>query len=291
MNIELVSVGTELLLGEIVNQNAVYLAKFCKELGFHVFFETTVGDNPLRLQQCLEQAFARGADIIITTGGIGPTNDDLTKEISAKVLSLPMEYREEEAKKIKDKILFLHGDKHEVAKSNFKQAYFAKDAYILENAIGTANACVIQNHGRMIVNLPGPPVELQHVVEMSLRPYLQRLTYTAISCREFVVFTSGESQLADELADLLAQQQEVTLALYAAQGYVRLRLATQQPTQQSALQKLDEWETYLRAVLKERLLPLSALKQSISLPPFALDLGSCSFLNTYFQQLGRGWPI
>ena len=107
MNVEIINVGTELLLGEIVNTNATYLQKMCKELGFNVFFQTVVGDNPQRFLDCLNIAFNRGCDCVITTGGLGPTEDDLTKELSAKYLGLEMIYNEAEAKKVNDKCCFV----------------------------------------------------------------------------------------------------------------------------------------------------------------------------------------
>ena len=107
MNVEIINVGTELLLGEIINTNATYLQKMCKELGFNVFFQTVVGDNPQRFLDCLDIAFNRGCDCVITTGGLGPTEDDLTKELSAKYLGLEMIYNEDEAKKVNDKCCFV----------------------------------------------------------------------------------------------------------------------------------------------------------------------------------------
>lgn len=147
MKVEIVSVGTELLMGEIVNTNAKDLMKFCKDMGFDVYYETTVGDNPQRLKQVLTSAFERGADMVITSGGIGPTNDDLTKEISAEVFGLEMVYLEAEANKIATKVGFLNRSQKHIAKSNFKQAYYVNGAYILENEVGTANGCIIEKNG------------------------------------------------------------------------------------------------------------------------------------------------
>ena len=142
MNVEIINVGTELLLGEIINTNATYLQKMCKELGFNVFFQTVVGDNSQRFLDCLEIAFNRGCDCVITTGGLGPTEDDLTKELSAKYLGLEMIFNEAEAKKVNDKCCFV-SQLDQVTDNNFKQAYFPKDCYVLDNPIGTANGCVM----------------------------------------------------------------------------------------------------------------------------------------------------
>jgi len=286
MKVEIVSVGTELLMGEIVNTNAKDLMKFCKDIGFDVYYETTVGDNPQRLKQVLTSAFERGADMVITSGGIGPTNDDLTKEISAAVFGLEIVYLEAEANKIATKVGFLNRGQKHIAKSNFKQAYYVKGAYILENEVGTANGCIIEKNGKRIVNLPGPPIELRYVIEHSLKPYMTSLIKEHLYTREYVVWQSGESQLADELETLLQSQNQVTLALYAGQGFVRLRLATKQVDETKAIHLLDTWEKALAEILQTRLLPIEALKhiEIKHLPPFRLELNHCEFLQPFFKQ-------
>lgn len=282
MNVEILSVGTELLMGEITNTNAVYLMRFCREMGFNVYFQSTVGDNPERLKETLNLAFQRGADMIITTGGIGPTNDDLTKQVSAEVLGLPMIYWPSEAKKIEEKVSFLTGKK-EIAQSNYQQAYYPADAYILENDVGTANGCVMENKNRRIVNLPGPPREMQYVVDHALREYFTAFASDRLEVLEFVVLGTGESQLADELAELLACQQEVTIALYAQEGYVRIRLATKA----SQVDLLSVWEEKLRMILQDRLRPMSDLNTLwiAEMPSFSLCLDDqCDFLHDFFYQ-------
>ena len=156
MNVEIINVGTELLLGEIVNTNATYIQKMCKDLGFNVYHQTTVGDNPKRFKECLKIAFERGCDCVITTGGLGPTQDDLTKELSAQFLGLEMIYLDDEAKKVDEKCRFVTGVE-KIPDNNFKQAYFPKDCFVLENEVGTANGCVMSKDEKMIINLPGPP--------------------------------------------------------------------------------------------------------------------------------------
>lgn len=285
MNIEIVSVGTELLMGEIVNTNAQELMKFCKKMGFNVFYESTVGDNPERLKKSLQLAFTRGADTIITTGGLGPTNDDLTKQISAEVLGLEMVYLPTEAKKVEEKVSFLTGEK-QISKSNYQQAYFAKGAYILENDVGTANGCVIEKDGKRIVNLPGPPREMKYVLNHALRPYFGKYQEATLYTKEFVIYQTGESQLADELAGLFTLQEEVTIALYAGEGYVRIRLATKTDSRTKAYANLDKYEHMLRNILKERLMPIDSLDTEWlqQLPAFALQLENCDFLIPFFSQ-------
>lgn len=285
MNVEIISVGTELLMGEIVNTNAVSLMQFCKELGFNVYYQSTVGDNPQRLKETIQLAFKRGADIVMTTGGIGPTNDDLTKQISAEVFDLPLEYRIEEAKKIEAKVSFLTNTK-EIAKSNYQQAYYAKGAYILENDVGTANGCILEKNGKRIINLPGPPREMNYIVSHALKPYFSSVNQSKLYTREFVVFKTGESQLADELSSLFEEQKDVTLALYAQEGYVRIRLAYRSDSQTDAIHHLAQWQHKLEWILMGRLLPVSILETLWihDLPDFSLDLGDCAFLSDFFYK-------
>ena len=191
MNVEVINVGTELLLGEIINTEAPVLFKMCKELGFDIYHQTTVGDNPQRLLECLDIAFKRGADCVITTAGLGPTQDDLTKELSAEYLGLELVYNEEEARKVDEKCRFVTG-LNVVSDNNFKQAYFPENAYILENDVGTANGCVMSKDGKMIINLPGPPKEFNYVVEHSLKPYLEQYRQEQIYTEDFLVMGIGE---------------------------------------------------------------------------------------------------
>ena len=233
MNVEIINVGTELLLGEIVNTNATLLQKVCKDLGFNVYYQSVVGDNPQRLYDCLKVAFERGADCVMTTGGLGPTTDDLTKELSAKYLGLEMVYNEEEAHKVDIKCRYCTGVE-KVPDNNFKQAYYPVDAYILENDMGTANGCVMSNGTQMIINLPGPPKELQYVVEHSLIPYLSQFKKDTIYTYEYTTMFIGESKIDEVLRDLINEQKDVSIALYAGEETVRIRLAVKTSSQKQA---------------------------------------------------------
>lgn len=233
MNVEIMNVGTELLLGEIVNTNATLLQKVCKDLGFNVYYQSVVGDNPQRLYDCLKIAFERGADCVITTGGLGPTTDDLTKELSAKYLGLEMVYNEEEARKVDIKCRYCTGV-DQIPDNNFKQAYYPRDAYILENDMGTANGCAMSDGQRMIINLPGPPKELQYVVEHSLIPYLTKWKQDTIYTYEYLTMFIGESKIDEMLRDLIEGQKDVSIALYAGEETVRIRLAVKASSQEVA---------------------------------------------------------
>jgi len=250
MNVEIINVGTELLLGEIVNTNATYLQKMCRELGFNVFHQSVVGDNPERLYECFEIAFSRGANCVITTGGLGPTSDDLTKELSAQFLGLEMVYNEEEAKKVNDKCCFVTG-LSEIPQNNFKQAYFPEDCYILENEVGTANGCVMKKDEKMIINLPGPPKEMTYVVKHQLKPYLMQYQKDKIYTYEYLTMFIGESKLQEVLDDLIERQGDVSIALYAGEETVRVRLGVKAMSQKQANEMMKETKNEI----EKRILP------------------------------------
>lgn len=237
MNVEIINVGTELLLGEIVNTNAPYLLKLCRNFGFNVYYQSVVGDNPDRLKEMLRVAFERGADCVITTGGLGPTQDDLTKEMSAEFFGLPLVYNEEEAKKVRDKCMFLNKDGI-ITENNFKQAYYPENAYILDNPVGTANGCVMFKDKWMIVNLPGPPKELTYIVDHALKQFFEPYREEKIYTTDILTMGMGESKVDTLLGDLEESQKEVSLAMYAGEGKVRIRLAVKALSREEADRKM-----------------------------------------------------
>lgn len=289
MNVEIINVGTELLLGEIVNTNATLLQKMCKDLGFNVYFQTVVGDNSERLMDCLKLAFDRGADCVMTTGGLGPTTDDLTKELSAQYLGLEMVYHEEEAQKVDRKCRFCTGQ-DQIPDNNFKQAYYPQNAYILENMMGTANGCVMRKDEKMIINLPGPPKELQYVIEYSLLPYLQQFKQDTIYTYEYTTMFIGESKIDEILRDLIENQKAVSIALYAGEVTVRIRLAVKT----SSFEQAETMMQPIRHIIEERLnsfiIKEKNLKEALlkSMVPISIEyLGDFhiedDFLKPYFS--------
>ena len=271
MTIEIVNVGTELLLGEIVNTNAVYLQKICNEFGFNVYYQSVVGDNPKRLRQCLQTAFERGADCVITTGGLGPTPDDLTKEISAEYLGLPMLFLEEEAEKVGAKCRFLSASDN-IPENNYKQAYFPENCRILENEVGTANGCVMEKDGKMIVNLPGPPKEMTFVAEHQLKPFLEAYKRDRIYTCEIVTMGIGESRVAELLGKMIEQQTDVTIALYASEETVRVRLACKAPDASAAEKNMQPVRNAIETKLAAYQIREKDVKQAMArlLPPYHL---------------------
>lgn len=275
MNVEIINVGTELLLGEIVNTNATYIQKMCKELGFNVYYQSVVGDNPKRVKECLEIAFQRGANCVITTGGLGPTQDDLTKELSAEYLGLELVYNETEAKKVDEKCKFV-SNSNVISKNNYKQANFPKDCYILENEVGTANGCVMKKDEKMIVNLPGPPKEMMYIVDHVLKPYLEQYRQDVIYTYDYLTMGIGESAVDEILTDIINQQDKVTIAMYASEESVRVRLGCKAKSQEEADAMMEDTKKKIETKLEKYIIREKSLKDALAniLPPYTIEYKS-----------------
>lgn len=223
MNAELISVGTEILLGNIVNTNAAYLSEKMAGLGISVYFETTVGDNEERLTMALNSALSR-ADIVILTGGLGPTADDITKETAAKVLGLPL--YEDKSVKAAIEGYFEKRMIGRITDNNWKQAMVPEGAVILYNANGTAPGLILKSKegDKTVILLPGPPGELKPLFEEQVVPYLEKMTDCVIYSRTIKTFGLGESMLEDAIKDLMENQTNPTIAPYAKTGEVHLRV-------------------------------------------------------------------
>lgn len=264
MNAELISVGTELLLGEILNSDAKFLAEELALLGINVYYQTVVGDNKSRLKDTLHQALSR-SDIVITSGGLGPTDDDLTKEVIAEVFEKELILDDESLKRIKD---YYAAQSKEMPKSNIKQAMLPKDAIILENNNGTAPGCIIEDKGKAVIMLPGPPDELTKMFSESVVPYLLNKSKGKIYQKTLKLFGIGESKAAEMLKDLMDNNDGFTLAPYAETAGVRLRLATYS-------NKKEEAEKILKKANEEifyRLGEYIYSKEDKSLPETVVDL-------------------
>lgn len=216
---EILSVGTELLMGQIVNTDAQFLSRRLSALGITVYRHVTVGDNPGRVQEAIRQALTR-SDLVITTGGLGPTEDDLTKEMVAKVFGLEMELHQESLDKITG--YFASMDR-EMTENNKKQAYFPVGAHIMPNRKGTAPGCIVEKDGKRVAVLPGPPFELTDMYEQQLEPYLLSLSDKVIASKFLRIVGIGESSLETQLKDLF-HWESPTLALYCSPGEVQARL-------------------------------------------------------------------
>lgn len=244
MLVELVTTGSELLLGEISNSNVQYLSQELNKMGYSVIYHTTVGDNPERMEKALQTALGR-ADMIITTGGLGPTQGDMTKEITGKVLELPMEYHDEIRQQI---AAWFRRSGKRMTPNNERQCYLTFGSDVFTNEAGTAPGCAIRHNGKVVIHLPGPPREMKWMFENRLKPYLLK-TFGSQGCIESLivkVYDMGESEIEDQLMDLMKGQTNPTLALYAKPGYVEVRLTAKAHTAEAARQLLAPMETKLR---------------------------------------------
>lgn len=244
MIVELISVGTEILLGNIVNTNAAFLAKECASLGLSCYHQTVVGDNENRLCEAIKTALER-ADILILSGGLGPTQDDLTKEMAARVLGKKLVMDEHSREKIED---FFRLRGREITENNWKQAYAPEGAIILDNENGTAPGLILTTEQKKhILLLPGPPEELEPMFLKQMIPYLQKLQQEVIYSSTVKLCGIGESKAETQILDLLEKQGNPTIAPYAKTGEVHFRITAKAESEQKAkalvepvVQKLKE---------------------------------------------------
>lgn len=220
MTVELICVGTELLLGNIVNTNAAYLAEKCAGLGLSCYFQTVVGDNGERLAMVLRTALER-SDIVILSGGLGPTEDDLTKETAAKVCGRELVLHEASRKAIAD---YFAARGMEPTENNWKQALLPEGCIVVENRNGTAPGVILETEAGKVILLPGPPGELIPMFEESVMPYLAGLTSQVICSQTVKICGVGESQVETMMKDLIDAQTNPTLATYAKTGEVHIRV-------------------------------------------------------------------
>lgn len=209
MNCEIIAVGTEILLGDILNTNAQYLSQEISALGINMFHQCVVGDNEKRMFDTIKTAYDR-SDIIIITGGLGPTDDDITKETVAKVLDVELVFHQESYDRLVE--FFKH---RFMSPTNKKQAYVLDGATVLKNNHGTAPGCLYENNGKIVVILPGPPYEMQPMFEDFVKPHLMKLTGEVIKSKFVRVFGLGESNAAYMLKELIDNQSNPTIAPYA----------------------------------------------------------------------------
>ncbi|RSI72194.1 competence/damage-inducible protein A [Streptococcus oralis] len=240
MKAEIIAVGTEILTGQIVNTNAQFLSEKLAEIGVDVYFQTAVGDNEARLLSLLEIASQR-SNLVILTGGLGPTEDDLTKQTLAKFLEKDLVFDPQAQEKLD--IFFAHRPDYARTPNNERQAQIVEGATPLPNETGLAVGGVSEVDGVTYVVLPGPPSELKPMVLNQLLPKL--MTGTKLYSRVLRFFGIGESQLVTILADLIDQQTDPTLAPYAKTGEVTLRLSTKAVNQEKADQALDILESQI----------------------------------------------
>ena len=230
MKSEIIGVGSELLLGQIPNTNAQTISRALQKIGIDVFYHTSVGDNRERLIEIFDTAFKR-SDIIILTGGLGPTKDDMTKETVASYLNLSLETDESSLGKIKS--YFTHRGRF-MTENNYKQALIPQGAYAIENKKGTAPGVLLKHNNKIIVMLPGPPMEMEPMLKDAVIPYLSTICNNTIFSRVMKFYGIGESALEEEVKDLISKQTNPTIALLAKLGEVTIRLTAKSNNQTMA---------------------------------------------------------
>lgn len=231
MIVELISVGTELLLGNTVNTNAAYLSEKCALLGLSLYYQTVVGDNEERLSGALKTALDR-SDVVILTGGLGPTRDDLTKETAAKVLGKKLLEDDHTRTRIEE---YFKGLKVKtIPENNWKQALVPEGAIVADNQNGTAPGLIMEENGKSVILLPGPPGELKPMFEKDIFPYLNRLQPEIIYSVMVKICGMGESAVESEIQDLINEQSNPTIATYAKVGEVHLRVTAKAADEKEA---------------------------------------------------------
>ncbi len=247
MVVELISVGTEILLGNIVNTNATYLAEQCALLGCSLYRQSVVGDNEGRLEEAVRQALGR-SDIIILTGGLGPTKDDLTKEIVAKVFGRELYLDEHTKERITTYMQRLN--RSHITENNWKQAMIPEGALILDNDNGTAPGLILEDreNGKTAILMPGPPAEMHPMFEKDVAPYLNKQQPEGIYSRMVKICGIGESAAETMVADLMDRQSNPTLAPYAKTGEVHFRITAKARTKEEA----EEMIAPMLAEMKKR---------------------------------------
>lgn len=227
---EILCVGTELLLGDIVNTNAAYLARQLAGLGIDLYTQSVVGDNPERLKESLAIAFSR-ADLVLMTGGLGPTYDDLTKETVAAYFGRNMRRDEHSYQRLME--YFAKAGK-EPTPNNLKQADMPEGAVVFDNDNGTAPGLAVEGNGKIAVLMPGPPYEMTAMFEARIRPYLQKFSEKVLVSRTIRIVGMGESEVEYRLRDYMLSHLNPTIAPYAKQSEVQLRVTASAKTEEQA---------------------------------------------------------
>ena len=236
---EILCIGTELLMGDIVNTNAAYIAKEMAVLGINLYYQSVVGDNPKRLKESLELAFSR-VDTVITTGGLGPTYDDLTKETIAEYFGQTLQLHQPSYDRLCE---YFARTGRIMTDNNKKQAYMPEHCTVLENPNGTAPGCCIEQDGKTLIMLPGPPREMKPMFDHWAIPILLKDSDATLVSKNLYFFGIGESALESRLKDLMVNSLNPTVAPYAKTGEVMLRVTAK-------VQKPEEAEALMEPVLK-----------------------------------------
>lgn len=243
MTVELICVGTELLLGNIVNTNAAFISEKCAMLGLSMYYQSVVGDNEGRLEELLKTAWKR-SDVVILSGGLGPTQDDLTKETAAKVMGRQLVEDARARKEIED---FMARRSRSITKNNWKQAMVPEGSIVLYNPNGTAPGIIMEEGKKCMILLPGPPNELVPMFEEQVYPYLHQMQPEVICSKMVKLCGIGESSAETKILDLIESQTNPTVAPYAKTGEVHLRITAKADSEELAYDLIEPVEQELQA--------------------------------------------
>lgn len=244
MNAEIISVGTEIILGDILNTHSQFLSQELAHLGINVYYQTAVGDNDKRFTSILKTAISR-SDLIILTGGLGPTTDDITKEVACELLGVKCYLDENILNKIKT---YFEKSGRIMSNNNTKQAMVPENSIVLENNCGTAPGFIINKDGKTVVLLPGPPRELRPMFEEKVKPYLKYNSKDVIVSKNVRVFGIGESDLEPKISKIV-KQVNPTVALYAKEGEVLIRVTSKASDEKQANLLIDKTIDELYSIL------------------------------------------
>lgn len=247
MKTAILTVGTEILFGQIVNTNAAFLSRELNNLGYDVMYHYSVGDNPGRLVELIEFAF-RDCDMIITTGGLGPTQDDLTKEVIAQAMGDRLVVSPEALSALKDRY---ERSGRPMTENNLKQANMPESAQILPNDQGTAPGFWLEKKGKIIVSMPGPPREMTNMFEKEVKPRLISRQDSVIYYKILRTFGLGESKMETVLLPLIDGQTDPTIATYAKEGECSLRIASKRPTKEEAEAAVEDMTARVMDIIGE----------------------------------------
>lgn len=250
MKAEILCVGTEILLGDIVNTNAQFISRELAHLGINVYHQSVVGDNPERLLEELDSSFKR-VDLVITSGGLGPTPDDLTKEIGARYFNKKMVLDDYTVHKLKD--YFERMGRSYLKGNNLKQAYFPENCTILKNDHGTAPGCIINENRKVLIVLPGPPREIKPMFLHYVVPFLKNYQDGIIKSKVLRIYGIGEGEMAEKIRDLIDNSKNPTIAPYAKNNDVTLRITAKSDTEDGALKLITPLEEKIKEVFGENI--------------------------------------
>ena len=248
MKTEIITVGTEILLGDILNTNTHYLSNELANMGIDVYYQITVGDNEQRLLSQLKESFKR-SDLVILTGGLGPTEDDITKEVCAKYFNMEMEFHEQSW----DKIIEIHNKMNrKPTENNRKQAYFPKGSLILPNKYGTAPECIMEKDKKTIIVMPGPPKEMKPMFDNYVKPFLLKDNKNILKSKVLRIIGMGESKIENDLLDLIDKQINPTIATYAKDGECTVRITAKGKNEKEVESLIEPISNEIKSRFKEK---------------------------------------